>query len=597
MNTKRIENLCPKCGEAIPGDAPEGLCPRCVLAGAAASADTGRMPDVRITPPSLEVVAAAFPQLEIIELMGIGGMGVVYKARQPKLDRLVALKLLPLSLGADPAFAERFEREARFLARLNHPSIVSIFEFGQSGGFCFLLLEYVDGVNLRQAMQAGRFSQAEALAIVPAICVALQYAHENGVMHRDIKPENILLDARGAVKLADFGIAKLAYEPGGGRAEATLTQSGARLGTPNYMAPEQIETPSDVDHRADIYSLGVVFYELLTGELPIGRFAPPSEKANLDARVDAIVLRALAKERELRQQSAGEVKTQVEGLGSTAKNTPTTPAAETQKPRPGERLANPWPHRLFWLLLALGVLPAAAVIAALLAPILQRASPGPGAGFLAGLVPIVAGALLVAGFMQTRPKLGDAKSPTPWNPWPKRVFWAVILFVVTPGLVLALALMIPWILAPSRPSPASPTVVSPQSDTSHPNGDVGGLPQQLPSGNPGAAALKWHLAWAELGRKRQLATAGVIAPDSLEVLAAERDLAVAGAEFLGRPSDAAAANVNFAKSRLEITQRNFSLSLVGQDEVNAATLALAVAEEALQKTLLAMSAKGSPPSP
>src|SRR5277367_1889084 len=108
MNTKRIENPCPKCGEAIPGDAPQGLCPRCVLAGAAASANTGRMPDVRITPPSLEVVAEAFPQLEIIELMGMGGMGVVYKARQPKLDRLVALKLLPLSLGADPAFAERF---------------------------------------------------------------------------------------------------------------------------------------------------------------------------------------------------------------------------------------------------------------------------------------------------------------------------------------------------------------------------------------------------------------------------------------------------------------------------------------------------------
>jgi serine/threonine protein kinase len=144
-------------------------------------------------------------------------------------------------------------------------------------------MEYVDGVNLRQAMQAGRFSSKEALIIVPSLCSALQYAHEQGVLHRDIEPENILLDAQGRVKLADFGIAKVMTGPASGRADITLTQSGARLGTPHYMAPEQIEKPSEVDHRADIYSLGVVFYELLTGELPLGRFAAPSEKTNLDS--------------------------------------------------------------------------------------------------------------------------------------------------------------------------------------------------------------------------------------------------------------------------------------------------------------------------
>ncbi len=316
MNSESVPNRCPQCGGTVPPDAPQGLCPRCVLARAATPTEGGAKSGSRLTPPPMETVAAAFPQFEILELIGIGGMGVVYKARQPKLDRVVALKLLPQSHGADPAFAERFHREARFLARLTHPHIVSVFDFGESGGFCYLLMEFVDGVNLRQAMQAGRFSPTQALAIVPDICSALQYAHEQGVLHRDIKPENILLDAQGRVKIADFGIAKLLGDPGDSLTGLTLTQSGARLGTPHYMAPEQIEKPSEVDHRADIYSLGVVFYELLTGELPLGRFAAPSAKTPLDARVDEIVMRALAKERELRQQSAGEMRTQVETVAA-----------------------------------------------------------------------------------------------------------------------------------------------------------------------------------------------------------------------------------------------------------------------------------------
>jgi len=267
-------------------------------------------------PPSRQALVEAFPLLEIIELIGQGGMGFVFKARQPKLDRFVALKILPQSLAADPAFAERFTREGRVLARLNHPSIVTVHDFGQANGFFYLLMEFVDGVNLRQAMKAGRFAPAQALAIVPRICDALQYAHNEGILHRDIKPENILLDSRGRVKIADFGIAKLI---GDAHAEATLTSVGATLGTPHYMAPEQIETPGEVDHRADIYSLGVVFYELLTGELPLGRFAPPSQKAAVDARVDEIVLRALQKERELRQQSATEIKTEVETVTDSAR--------------------------------------------------------------------------------------------------------------------------------------------------------------------------------------------------------------------------------------------------------------------------------------
>jgi len=139
-------------------------------------------------PPTREQVAAAFPQLEILRLIGQGGMGFVFKARQPKLDRIVALKILPQSLEADPAFAERFAREGRLLALLNHPNIVTIHDFGQANNFFYLLMEFVDGVNLRQAMKAGRFTPEQALAVVPKICEALQFAHNEGVLHRDINP-------------------------------------------------------------------------------------------------------------------------------------------------------------------------------------------------------------------------------------------------------------------------------------------------------------------------------------------------------------------------------------------------------------------------
>lgn len=317
--------VCPKCGAAIPAEAPQGLCPNCLLSQASIPTEQGQGPRSN-PPPSCEELAKAFPNLEVLELIGQGGMGFVFKARQPKLDRFVALKILPQSLAADAAFAERFTREGRLLARLNHPNIVTVHDFGRANGFFYLLMEYVDGVNLRQAMRAGQFTPAQALAVVPKICEALQFAHNEGILHRDIKPENILLDTRGRIKMADFGIAKLVDDP---RADASLTGSGAHLGTAHYMAPEQIEHPSQVDHRADIYSLGVVFYEMLTGELPIGRFAPPSQRSATDPRLDDVVLRTLEKEPQRRQQSAGEVKTQVETIASS----PTPSAPTTVAPR------------------------------------------------------------------------------------------------------------------------------------------------------------------------------------------------------------------------------------------------------------------------
>jgi predicted Ser/Thr protein kinase len=307
---------CPRCGAPLPADAPEGLCPACLLAGgisdeALTPTTSGHDSGPHANAIRAEDLAAAFPQLEILELLGQGGMGTVFKVRQKNLDRLAALKVIPPQAALDPTFAERFAREARALARLNHAHIVTVYDFGQAGSFYFLLMEFVDGCSLRQLMQTERIAPREALAIVPQVCDALQYAHDQGIVHRDIKPENVLIDRSGRVKIADFGLAKLLRTT---PADFTLTQTQQVMGTPRYMAPEQIERPLAVDHRADIYSLGVVLYEMLTGELPIGRFAPPSQKVQVDVRLDEIVLRALEKEPERRYQRVSEVKTELESV-------------------------------------------------------------------------------------------------------------------------------------------------------------------------------------------------------------------------------------------------------------------------------------------
>ena len=262
-------------------------------------------------PPTLDRLAELFPTLEIIELVGVGGMGAVYKARQPGLDRMVALKVLPPEFDHDVKFALRFTREARTLAKLSHPNIVSVFEFGSVKDTYYFLMEFVDGTTLRDVVGAGQLSPEHALTIVPHLCDALQYAHDKGVVHRDIKPENILIAADGTVKIADFGLSRILGEDG---QEGTLTATNQVMGTPRYMAPEQLEGSHGVDHRADIYSLGVVFYEMLTGELPIGRFAAPSKKAEIDVRLDEVVLRSLEKEPQRRYQHASHVKSDMQAI-------------------------------------------------------------------------------------------------------------------------------------------------------------------------------------------------------------------------------------------------------------------------------------------
>ena len=314
---------CPQCGTPLSPGALAGLCPACLLkAGAADTVTDARQPS--FTPPGVGELAAKFPQLEILELIGQGGMGAVYKARQKQLDRIVALKILPPNISSDATFAERFTREARALAKLNHPNIVTLYEFGETSGQFYFLMEFVDGVNLRQLLNNSRLSAREALAIVPQICDALQFAHDHGIVHRDIKPENILLDRRGRVKVADFGLAKIIGGKSGEPAASgqssvgstTLTDAGKVMGTPRYMSPEQKENPGEVDHRADIYALGVVFYQMLTGELPGKRIEPPSKKVQIDVRLDEIVMRALEKKPELRFQQASVMKTQVETISA-----------------------------------------------------------------------------------------------------------------------------------------------------------------------------------------------------------------------------------------------------------------------------------------
>lgn len=312
---------CPECGAELPAGAAGQPCPACLMrlglaswqsgggSVAATQSDAASAPPGQFQAPSIEELSRQIPELEILELIGQGGMGAVYKARQKSLGRIVALKVLKPDLAAVPEFAERFAREAKSLAQLNHRNIVTVHDFGQRDGLCYLVMEFIEGANLRRVLETGRLSPEEALRLVPDLCDALQYAHNAGVVHRDIKPENILLDETGRVKIADFGLAKLV-----GRPDARLTATHQVMGTLRYMAPEQMEGAGGVDHRADIYSLGVIIYEMLTGEVPVGRFAPPSAKARIDVRLDEVVLRALAKEPERRYQHASQVKSDIEAI-------------------------------------------------------------------------------------------------------------------------------------------------------------------------------------------------------------------------------------------------------------------------------------------
>ena len=313
------------CGHPVrPDDSTLGLCPRCLIQKVLGGDPQGlqKAGEATWVAPRVDEVRAEFAGLELVELLGHGGMGAVYKARQLELGRPVAVKLFPCDPAWDPALLERFRHEARVLAQLSHPNIVRVYDSGHSSRYWCFVMELVAGPTLREKLQAGPLDATEALDIAGQVCEALDYAHRRGAVHRDIKPENILFEVddaggtpaegdggRARVRVADFGLAKLLRR---GPSDFTLTGPGQLLGTFHYMAPEQTHDPQHVDHRADIYALGVVLYEMLTGELPIGRFPPPSAKGHVGRELDDVVLRCLEKDPEGRFQSAWELR---EALG------------------------------------------------------------------------------------------------------------------------------------------------------------------------------------------------------------------------------------------------------------------------------------------
>ena len=296
---------------------------------------------------------------EIEELVGTGGMSSVYRARDSVLERRVALKILHEHFSADPEYVERFRREARAIARLNHPNIVTVIDRGEFGNRQFIVFEHIPGENLKEVVEReGQLPVAQALALTHQIARGLAFAHQHDVVHRDVKPQNVLLDESGTAKVTDFGIAR-SLDPG-----EELTQTGTLLGTSDYIAPEQA-SGEPIDARSDQYSLGVLLYELLTGEVPYPadsfmavamrhlRDPVPSvreRRRDVPDRVDKIVARAMAKRPADRFPSTeammGAIEDALADTGEGAgRNEATGVLSRVERPSPGRSAARPGPRR------------------------------------------------------------------------------------------------------------------------------------------------------------------------------------------------------------------------------------------------------------
>ena len=269
--------ICARCGAPLAA----GVCGRCLYDS---------------EPPPLLIGGS----IEIEEEIGRGGMGAVYRAHHRGLGRDVAVKFLPAALAAEPAFRQRFAREAQALGRLSHPHIVAVHDCGEADGRPYIVMEYVAGEPLTAQVP---LPPARAVAVAEQVCEALAYAHARGVVHRDIKPDNILVAADGRVKVADFGIARLAAD---GDATA-ITAPEQTAGTPHYQAPEAL-AGAPADPRMDLYALGVVLYQLVSGHLPLGDFAA------LPGPLDAVVRRALASDPARRFRDADEMRRALGGV-------------------------------------------------------------------------------------------------------------------------------------------------------------------------------------------------------------------------------------------------------------------------------------------
>ncbi|WP_395737847.1 protein kinase domain-containing protein [Prosthecobacter sp.] len=266
-------------------------------------------------PPDVTQLQQMLPQYHVESFIARGGMGAVYKGLQEALQRPVAIKILPpevLQGGKDQRFSERFKHEARAMARLSHPGIVAVFDAGETAdGLLYFVMEYVEGTDLAQLIAGeGPLEIQRTIEIIGAVCEALHFAHQEGIVHRDIKPSNIMIDNRGRVKIADFGLAKSLNVEG-----TLLTGTNVAMGTPDYIAPETMIPGMGVDHRADLYAVGVMLYQMLTGRIPRGRFLLPSGIVpHVDHRFDAIVDKAMQTDREKRYDSAVEMKTDLSAV-------------------------------------------------------------------------------------------------------------------------------------------------------------------------------------------------------------------------------------------------------------------------------------------
>jgi len=314
-------SYCPECHEAFEVAAERVgrdviNCPRCgtdvPVFNVATWVPEAASSDGQLLPSDVEIAG-----YEIRQQLGRGGMGVVFEGCQVSLGRRVAIKFLMPSLAANPHFVERFEREAAALAKLSHPNIVTIFERGRTPQGVYFIMEFVEGpggsapLDLRARLNERRLTAAEVKQYSLQVVQALAYAHHQGIVHRDIKPGNVMLDRHGNVKVADFGIASMASQ----REGIQLTAPSSPLGTLDYMAPEQRDNDKHVDQRADVYSVGVMLYEMLTGELPRGAYPPPSRiRPELDAGWDKIIESTLQPRPENRLGDMEELARQIEEI-------------------------------------------------------------------------------------------------------------------------------------------------------------------------------------------------------------------------------------------------------------------------------------------
>src|SRR5512139_137158 len=273
----------------------------------------------------------------IVEQLGSGGMATVFKAYHASLDRFVAIKVLHPAFKQDPQFLTRFQREARIVAKLQHPAIVPVYDFNEHDGQPYLVMRFIEGETLKARLSKGELSLPEMVQVLHPVGEALQYAHGQGVLHRDVKPSNILLTPDGTVFLADFGLARIAQA-----GESTLSQD-ALVGTPQYISPEQARGDADLDARTDVYSLGVVMYELLVGRVPYQADTPyavihdhiyaplplpRSIKPGFPEALERVLLKALAKERDDRYASVTELMTAFESAAQAIISEAATQVAE-----------------------------------------------------------------------------------------------------------------------------------------------------------------------------------------------------------------------------------------------------------------------------